>query len=127
MPGLINRIRSAYREFGYESIPQGAYQLLRADLMWKRWRGGETATDPDGSSLLAWHATGAFDAARAQQQAEDMWQESLQTGLSAKEKWQFDQRNLDEFHRLMRLAQEHGVKVVLAKAPTTAAGQYGCD
>lgn len=127
MPGLISRIRSAYHEFGYESIPQGAYQLLRADLMWKRWRGGEAATAADGSSLLGWHATGSFDAAGAQQQAEAMWQESLQTGLSAKEKWQFDERNLEEFHRLMRLAQKHGVQVVLAKAPTTAAGQYGCD
>lgn len=127
MPGLINRIRSAYHEFGYESIPQGAFQLLRADLMWKRWRGGEAATAEDGSSLLGWHATGSFDAAQTQQQAEAMWQESLQTGLEAKEKWQFDQRNVDEFHRLMRLAQTHGVKVVLAKAPTTAAGQYGCD
>lgn len=127
MPGLRNRIRSAYREFGYENIPQGAYQLLRADLMWKRWRGGEPVTAEDGSGLLHWHATGSFDAADAQRTNEAMWQESLQTGLSAKEKWQFDERNLDEFHRLMNLAQKHGVKVVLAKAPTTAAGQYGCD
>lgn len=127
MPGLRNRIRSAYREFGYENIPQGAYQLLRADLMWKRWRGGEPVTAADGSGLLHWRATGSFDAADAQRKNEAMWQESLQTGLSAKEKWQFDERNLDEFHRLMNLAQKRGVKVVLAKAPTTAAGQYGCD
>ncbi len=127
MPGLLNRIRCAWREFGYESIPQGAYQLLRADLMWKRWRGGEAATDADGSSLLQWHATGSYDAHQAQAEAEAMWQQSLQTGGAAMDKWQFNLRDLAQFDRLLRLAQERGVQVALVKAPTTAAGQYGCD
>ena len=120
MPRLTDRVKSAWREFGYESIPQGAFQLLRADLMWKRWKEADAVTAADGSGLLNWHATGVFD---AQQMQDDARQYTRDRQLSPNA----DPRNDEQLHRLMRLAQENGVKVLLVKAPTEHQTQYGAD
>jgi len=120
MPRLLDRVKSAWREFGYENIPQGAYQLLRADLMWKRWKGSEPVTAADGSSLLPWHATGVYDAQSMQNDARGYWQ-----NVSVNQ--ESDPRNDKQLHRLMQLAKEHGVKVALVKAPTEHQTQFGAD
>lgn len=120
MPRLFDRVKSAWREFGYESIPQGAFQLLRADLMWKRWKDGESVSAPDGSGLLNWHATGTFN-------AEKMQSEARQYTLNRKPSPHSDPRNDAQLHRIMKLAQANGVKVLLVKAPTEHQTQYGAD
>lgn len=120
MPRLWDRVKSAWREFGYENIPQGAYQLLRADLMWKRWKASEPVTAADGSSLLPWHATGVYDAQAMQADARSYWQNVSVSSES-------DPRNDEQLHRLMQLAREHGVKVALVKAPTEHQTQFGAD
>lgn len=120
MPRLLDRVKSAWREFGYENIPQGAFQLLRADLMWKRWKDGESVSAADGSGLLNWHATGVFD-------AEKMQAEARRYTLDRKPSPHSDPRNDEQLHRIMRLAQQNGVKVLLVKAPTEHQTQYGAD
>lgn len=120
MPGFFNRVKSAWREFGYESIPQGAFQLLRADLMWKRWKGGESVSAADGSGLLNWHATGVFDAGKMQAEAREYT-------LNRQPSLYSDPRNDKQLRRVMRMAQENGVKVLLVKAPTEHQTQLGAD
>lgn len=120
MPSLARRVESAWREFGYENIPQGAFQLLRADMMWSRWsRDGKPFTAADGSSLLDWHATGVYDAAAHQARARAFAQNAVPTSP--------DPRNVQAFRRVMELAQRYGSKVVLVKTPTVASTQEWCD
>lgn len=120
MPSLLRRAKSAWREFGYENIPQGVFQLLRADMMWSRWeRGGEKLTVPDGSSLLSWHATGVYDAAARQADARRF----AQTHHSAAP----DKRNVAALRRVMELAQASGARVALVKAPTVETSQEWVD
>lgn len=120
MPRLRDRVKSAWREFGYESIPQGAFQLLRADLMWKRWKDADPVTASDGSGLLDWHAAGWYVAAEQQQIAREYFQNRT-PALDG------DARNDEQLHRLMKLAKEHQVKVLLVKTPTKYQTQYGAD
>lgn len=120
MPCLWDRVRSAYRQFGLEAVPQGAFQLLRADLMWKRWKDGEAVTAADGSSLLSWYATGGYDARAAQDEARAF-------GRAAAPSDAADPRNDRQLRRLFELARAHGVKVLLVKAPTRHQTQLGSD
>ena len=120
MPHLWQRVKSAYHELGFESIPQGAFQLLRADLMWARWnQTTEIHFSPDGSSHLNWHATGEYDAASRQADA--------LLHLSQAEPLEVESRNVAELRRMMTLAEKHGVKVVLVKTPTIASTQETCN
>ncbi len=121
MPHLWQRVKSAWHELGFESIPQGAFQLLRADLMWARWN-GTTEIDyaSDGSSLLSWRAQGVFDAQARQNLA-------LEHEANASPLPLEDPDNLREFRRMMALAQENGVRVVLVKTPTISSQQEMYD
>ena len=116
MPHLGQRIKSAWHELGFESIPQGAFQLLRSDLMWARWN-ETTEIDyaDDGTALLNWHATGVYDAEAAQQLAHEHLSRATPEAV--------DPRNERELRRMMEMARDHGVKVVLAKTPTIASSQ----
>ena len=110
MPSLWQRVKSTYRQLGFENIPQGAFQLLRADLMWSRWSGNtEIVFSPDGSAPLAWHAQGNYDAVLAQEEALAY---HAQSALLVLEK-----RNTDSLRKVMNLARKHGVKVVAVKTP----------
>lgn len=120
MPRLRDRVVSAFRQFGYEAVPAGAFQLLRSDLMWKRWKGGEPVTAADGSSLLNWYATGAYDARARQAEARAFTEAAVPSDGA-------DPRNDRELRRLFSLAETHGVKVVIVKAPTKAQTQLGSD
>ena len=120
MPRLTDRVKSAWREFGYESIPQGAFQLLRADLMWKRWKDADPVSAPDGSGLLDWHAAGWYVAADQQQAAQEYFQNRTPSPNA-------DPRNDEQLRRVMKLAKDNGVKVLLVKAPTEHQTQYGAD
>jgi len=120
MPRLRDRVASAFRQFGYEAVPAGAFQLLRSDLMWKRWKGGEPVTAADGSSLLDWYATGEYDAQARQAEARAFAQGSVPSNEA-------DPRNDRELRRLFELAEAHGVKVLIVKAPTRAQTQLGSD
>lgn len=120
MPRLRDRVASAFRQFGYEAVPAGAFQLLRSDLMWKRWKGGEPVTAADGSSLLDWYATGAYDAHARQAEARAFAEASVPSDEA-------DARNDRELCRLLALAEAHGVKVLIVKAPTKAQTQLGSD
>ena len=120
MPRLTDRVKSAWREFGYESIPQGAFQLLRADLMWKRWKDADPVSAPDGSGLLDWHAAGWSVAADQQQAAQEYFQNRTPSPNA-------DPRNDEQLRRVMKLAKDNGVKVLLVKAPTEHQTQYGAD
>lgn len=116
MPHLGQRIKSAWHELGFESIPQGAFQLLRSDLMWARWN-ETTEIDyaDDGTALLNWHATGVYDAEAAQRLAHEHLSRATPEAV--------DPRNERELRRMMEMARDHGVKVVLAKTPTIASSQ----
>lgn len=120
MPRLRDRVASAFRQFGYEAVPAGAFQLLRSDLMWKRWKGGEPVTAADGSSLLDWYATGEYDAHARQAEARAFAEVSVPSDEA-------DPRNDRELHRLLSLAEAHGAKVLIVKAPTKAQTQLGSD
>lgn len=120
MPFLRDRIASAFRQFGYEAVPAGAFQLLRSDLMWKRWKGGEAITAADGSSLLPWYASGTYDACARQVEARAF-------ARTATPSVEADPRNDRELRRLFSLAEARGIKVLIVKAPTKAQTQLGSD
>ena len=120
MPRLSDRVKSAWREFGYESIPQGAFQLLRADLMWKRWRDADPVSAKDGSGLLDWHAAGWYVAADQQRAAREYYANRAPSQYA-------EPRNDAQLRRVMQLAKDNGVKVLLVKAPTEHQTQYGTD
>jgi len=116
MPGLWQRARSAWHEFGFENIPQGMFQLLRSDLMWERWDGTpEIDFAPDGSSHLNWHASGQYDAQTAQQEARQF--------AAAETPSSVGDENEAEFRRMMEMAQRSGVQVLLVKTPAIASAQ----
>ncbi len=117
MPHLWQRVKSAWRELGFEAIPQGAFQLLRADLMWARWnKHVEIDYAADGSSLMRWRAQGVYDAAAVQAQSRSYEANAVPEPV-------YDPRNEQEFRRMMDLARKHGVRVVLVKAPTVTTDQ----
>lgn len=120
MPRLWDRVKSTWREFGYESIPQGAFQLLRADLMWKRWKDADPVSAPDGSGLLDWHASGWYVAADQQKAAREYFASRTPSPHS-------NPKNDAQLRRIMQLAKDNGVKVLLVKAPTEHQTQYGAD
>ena len=120
MPHLWQRVKSAWHELGFESIPQGAFQLLRSDLMWARWnQTTEIDYAGDGTALLNWHATGVYDADAAQKLAHEHLAQAVPEAV--------DSRNERELRRLMELAGKHGVKVLLVKTPTIASSQPTCN
>ena len=120
MPHLIQRVKSAWHQFGFENIPQGAFQLLRADLMWTRWNGNtEIVFSPDGSAPLGWHATGDYDAKAAQDDATAYYELSTPAAPES--------RHEREFRRVLQLAAEHEVQVVLVKTPLIHTSQPAVD
>jgi len=120
MPGLFQRIKSTWNQLGFENIPQGAFQLLRADLMWTRWNSNaEIVFSPDGSAPLGWHARGTYDAKLVQAEAIDDYAHST----PAKP----EERNEKAFRKVLNLAQKYGVQVVLVKTPLVASTQGAVD
>lgn len=120
MPGLFQRVKSTWNQLGFENIPQGAFQLLRADLMWTRWNSNaEIVFSADGSAPLGWHAQGAYDARIAQDEAIDYHAHSTPSEIEA--------RNEKAFRKVLSLAQKYGVQVVLVKTPLVAATQGAVD
>lgn len=120
MPGLFQRVKSTWNQLGFENIPQGAFQLLRADLMWTRWNSNaEIVFSADGSAPLGWHAQGAYDAGLAQDEAVDYHAHSTPSEIEV--------RNEKAFRKVLSLAQKHGVQVVLVKTPLVAATQGAVD
>lgn len=119
MPGALRRAKAAWRELGFENIPQGMFQLLRSDLMWSRWadllkRDGNAnryaGPDTLGYSYMNWHAAGHYDAARMQTDAVALRRDAAPIPLDA--------RNEAELRRLLRLAGKNGVELWLVKTPT---------
>jgi hypothetical protein len=112
MPGLWRRAQVALRELGLESVPAGAFQLLRADLMWSRWSNlakpanvnRYAGLDLLGYQSLNWYATGAYDSA-----------EAVISDASSPARMPVEMRA--ELRRLLTLARQHNVEVWLVKAP----------
>lgn len=120
MPHLFQRVKSAWHQLGFENIPQGAFQLLRADLMWSRWNGNaEIVFSPDGSAPLGWHALGEYDAKLAQDEAIEYHEHAVPSAPES--------RNGREFRRVMQLAKDHDVRIVLVKTPLIASSQTVAD
>lgn len=112
MPGLWRRIQVAQRELGLESVPAGAFQLLRSDLMWARWarvaaprnRNRYAGADVLGYQSLGWFATGAYNSAEA-------------TVSAAAKPTPMPAEMRAELYRLLTMARQHRVEVWLVKAP----------
>jgi len=119
IPRLIHRALIAERELGLENVPQGAFQLLRADLMWSRWAGLFSPKSPNryasrdvlGYQFLNWFAGGDYDSRKAVVESAASNTRVLDLlGKSAQA----------ELRRFLSLAQANGVEVWLVIAPTAA-------
>ena len=116
MPGLARRAIVAERELGLDSVPQGAFQLLRSELMWSRWTELFSPKDPNrykaqdvlGYQFLNWFAGGDYDSRNII--VEEPAQSAAPSGL-------FDAESQRELRRFLSLAQTHGVEVWLVKTP----------
>lgn len=112
MPGVWRRAQVALRELGLESVPAGAFQLLRSDLMWSRWASFTKPASPNryagmdvlGYQSLDWYATGAYRSAAA-------------TVSAAASPTPMPEEMHAELRRLLTLARQHQVEVWLVKAP----------
>ena len=116
MPGLLRRAVVAERELGLDSVPQGAFQLLRSELMWSRWTELLSPRDPNrykaqdvlGYQFLNWFAGGDYDS------------RNIVTGEpadGAAASGFLDVESQRELRRFLSLAQAHGVEVWLVKTP----------
>ncbi len=118
MPSLISRADSAYRELGLDSVPQGMFQLLRAELVWKRWSTTESkeslnryeGTDVLGYQSLDWFASGDYRSADIK----------INGSASGADESLLDSNACSELRRLLTLAKQNSVEVWLIKAPLAA-------
>lgn len=116
MPGLVRRIQVTEREFGLENIPQGAFQLLRSDLMWSRWEALNKPPivnryekpDVNGYARLDYFSTGDYRSA-------DIPVTKAAPGMDAH--GILAPESEEELRRLLTLAQHNGVEVWLVKSP----------
>ena|GEM_PF-3955077 len=121
MPGLARRTQVAARELGVDNVPQGVFQLLRADLMWSRWTELFSPKDPNryaaqdvlGYKYLNWFAGGDYDSRNAIVE---------KNTSSAAPMNLLDLEAQTELRRFFSMAQANGVEVWVVKTPTAISG-----
>ncbi|MDD3336527.1 MAG: hypothetical protein PHI98_13600 [Eubacteriales bacterium] len=117
MPSLGKRVQSAFRELGLEDVPQGAFQLLRADHIWSRWNRlfeAEYVNRYEHEDVLGYHQLDYFAQGTYQSAAIPVTFDAERAiSDDNTEAWR-------QLRRFLTLARENNVEVWLVKSPVAS-------